>query len=250
MNMKRVKRRVHSGIVLEQEVYTVAPNTKNLRAAEPKPPREMTEEQRQRHNDLAALRRFTRIVNNNFTPQSLYVTLTFSDDFLPESAEDARLQLENYIRRLKYAAPDMAYVAVMGKGITSERWHYHMILDGVTEETISNKWNMGEVKRIENMRAHNIYDGVDHGADYTGLARYLFLHWTPEQGKGKRWKQSTNIIQPEKEAAKLVKRHYSIKKPPRAPKGYKLVESRQNEFGHLYFKYVKISNADSGHPRN
>lgn len=249
MNMKRVKRRVHSGIVLEQEVYTVAQNTRNIRAAEPKPSREMTDEQRQRHNDLAALRRFTRIVNNNFTPQSLYVTLTFSDLFLPESAQEARILLENYIRRLKYTAPDMVYVAVMGRGITSERWHYHLILDGVSEETISNKWNMGEIKRIEPLRAHNYYDGVDYGQDYTGLARYLFLHWTPEQGKGKRWKQSTNIIQPEKEAAQLIRRHYSIKKPPRAPKGYTLVESRENEFGHLYFKYVKTVDTCSGHLR-
>ena len=89
------------------------------------------------------------------------------------------------------------------------------------------------------LREHNKYNGVDYGADFTGLANYLFNHWTAEQG-GHRYYRTRNIEEPKKERVTLIRRDYSVDKPPRAPKGYKLVESECNEFGYLYFKYVKV----------
>lgn len=77
-----------------------------------------------------------------------------------------------------------------------------MISDGIPEETISGKWNDGSVIHIRHLREHNYYNGVDYGQDYTGLADYLFNHWTPEQG-GHRWKATRNLRQPEKEAPTL-----------------------------------------------
>lgn len=38
----------------------------------------------------------------------------------------------------------------------------------------------------------------------------------------------------------LIRLDYSVDKPPRAPKGYKIVERECNGFGYLYFKYVKV----------
>ena len=79
---------------------------------------------------------------------------------------------------------------------------------------------------------------VDYGQDYTGLADYLFNHWTPEQG-GHRWKATRNLRQPEKEAPTLALRTYTEKKAPIAPKGYKLVEARATKWGYIYYKYVR-----------
>ena len=107
------------------------------------------------------------------------------------------------------------------------------------EELIRQKWYLGSVVRIEHLKEHCYYDGVDHGQDYTGLANYLFDHWTPEQG-GHRWKGTKNLSQPERENPKEIKRQYSEQKPPRAPKGYVLVESKATRYGYLYFKYVRI----------
>lgn len=86
-----------------------------------------------------------------------------------------------------------------------------MISDGIPEETISGKWNDGSVIHIRHLREHNYYNGVDYGQDYTGLADYLFNHWTPEQG-GHRWKATRNLRQPEKEAPTLALRTYTERK--------------------------------------
>jgi len=112
-----------------------------------------------------------------------------------------------------------------------------MISEGVPEELIRKQWIYGDVLRIEHLREHNYYNGVDHGRDYTGLANYLFDHWTPEQG-GHRWKATRNLKKPEREPAKEIKRNYSENRPPRPPKGYILVESKVTRFGYMYFKYV------------
>ena len=90
---------------------------------------------------------------------------------------------------------------------------------------------------------------MDHGQDYTGLANYLFDHWTPEQG-GHRWRPTKNLRQPEREKPKEIKREYSEHKPPKAPKGYMLVESRATKYGYLYFKYVKIPDPPRRRPRD
>ena len=46
------------------------------------------------------------------------------------------------------------------------------------------------------------------------------------------------FCKPEREEAKEIKREYTEAKPPRAPKGYILVETKSTKYGYLYFKYV------------
>ena len=238
--MPLFKRKTYSGAVLEQEVYIIAPNTKKLKRAEPKPPPNMTLEERQQYNDKQALRRFIRNINTNFGPWAFYVTLTFIDAMLPETFKEARQILNNYIRRLQYAAPELMAVAVMGRGRKSGRIHFHLIIAGADVKTITGKWTGGGVTRVDPLRAHNIYNGKDHGPDYTGLATYLFKHWTPEQGTGKRWRQTKGLQPPEKKKPQRIKRRYSEAKPPKAPKGYFLVESKGTKYGYQYFKYVRL----------
>lgn len=103
------------------------------------------------------------------------------------------------------------------------------------------------IKRIEHLREHNYYSGVDHGQDFTALAIYLFDHWTEEQGAGKRWKQTKTVRQPERKRPTIPKRRYSVDKPPITPKGYMLVETHESNHylgGYLCFKYVKIPPPD------
>ena len=241
--MLRYKRITRSGAVLEQEVYDIAPNTKNLQKWEPKPINVRTHDEKEEYNRKKSLKRFVRIVNTNFSPKSFYVTLTYDNKQLPEDITDAKRDLDNYMRRLRYLFPAMVAVAVTGRGKRSGRIHFHLIISGIDRETILQKWTQGSVKRAEPLRQHNYYNGIDHGADYTGLAIYLFNHWTEEQG-GKRWKQTKTIQQPGRDKPQKIKRRYSLKKPPITPKGYMLVEKRKSAFyssGYLYFKYVRIA---------
>lgn len=113
-----------------------------------------------------------------------------------------------------------------------------MVSEGIPEDMITKLWGMGEIVRIEHLREHNYYSGIDHGQDYTGLANYLFDHWTPEQG-GHRWKKAGKLDKPDREPSTEVKRNYTENKPPRPPKGYILVESKATKYGYLYYKYVR-----------
>jgi hypothetical protein len=188
--MQRVKRRIFSGVVCEQEVYTVSDRA-NIKKAEPRP-RFKDDEERAQHRIGISKRKHQRLVNENFSPLSLYSTLTFDDDSEVHTFSEARRIRDNYFRRLQRACPDAKIIIYMGRGKSTNRIHFHMISDGIPEETISGKWNDGSVIHIRHLREHNYYNGVDYGQDYTGLADYLFNHWTPEQG-GHRWKATRNL---------------------------------------------------------
>ena len=127
----------------------------------------------------------------------------------------------------------------MGRGKGTHRIHFHMVSDGIPEETIRKKWKNGDVLRIEHLRESCTYQGKNIGQDYTGLANYLYDHWTEEQG-GQRYKYSRKTcIQPEEEPATECAREYSPERPPIAPKGYEFVSTEYNKYGYMCFHYVR-----------
>lgn len=239
----RVKRRIYSGAVCEQIVYTVPDGLKNLEESRPARPRFQTEEDRARHRDSVARRRNARIVNANFGDASSlarYGTLTFDDEHEVHTFPEARRVRDRFYRAIRRKYPKARIMIYMGRGEHTARIHFHILIDGVPEEFIREKWIYGSVIRLDPMREHNYYNGVDCGRDYTGLANYLFNHWTPEQG-GNRWKGSRSTLRKaECEKPTEAKRVYTMDHPPRAPKGYKLVESMETPYGFLYYKYVRI----------
>ena len=237
--MQKVKCRTFSGAVCEQEVFNIADNKKNIKTAEPQE-RFKNEEERDKHKLMMSRRHHERVINATFSAKSLYSTLTLDNDYEVHTFKEARMLRDRYIRRLKRFNPEAQICIYMGRGKATKRIHFHMLSNGLEEKAITDKWQYGAVLRVEKLKEHNYYNGVDHGQDYKGLANYLFDHWTPEQGKGShRWKQTKNICQPEREEPTIAKRNYSESKPPRAPKGYKLVEYQSNQYGYQYFKYVK-----------
>lgn len=232
----RAKRRIFAGSVCEQEVYTVPERVKDAGRYEPRP-RFSSKEEYEEFKRQIARRNFARKVNATFSPQSLYITLTLDRENEAHTYEEADAIINPFWRRLRRLNPDMQAVLSKGFGKRTSRIHFHMIVNGITEEQIREKWNAGKVARIEHLREHNYYNGVDHGQDYTGLANYLFDHWTKEQG-GHRWKQTRNARKPDRETPTVAKRVYTESKPPRPPKGYILVETKSTKYGYLYFKYV------------
>ena len=234
--MQRVKRRIFSGVVCEQEVFNVSDRLTDVKKAEPRP-RFKTEEEREQHKIGISRRKHARLVNENFSPRSLYSTLTLDDENEVHTFKEAKRIRDLFVRRLKYAFPDAVIFIYLGRGKNTNRIHAHMLSDGVPEEAIKKQWVYGNIVRINHLREHNYYDGVDHGQDYTGLANYLFDHWTKEQG-GHRWKQTRNARKPDRETPTVAKRVYTESKPPRPPKGYILVETKSTKYGYLYFKYV------------
>jgi len=207
----------------------------------PKPENIRTPEEKVRYNNHRSEKRFVRTVNTNFTSAAYYVTLTYDDEHLPKSYEEAQKNLDNYIRRLRHSNPNAKIIAVTGYGRRSGRLHHHLIIDFVSEGDILSKWTFGEIAKVEHLRKNNYYNGVNHGEDFTALAIYLHKH-TPSEHKGKRWKQTKNIQQPIQEKAERVKRIYTPARPPKTPDGFTLAEVKTCEFfnGYICFKYVRI----------
>lgn len=234
--MRRVKKRTFSGVVCEQEVFTISDRVQDIRKAEPRQ-RFKTPKEREQHRINISRKKHARYFNENFSPRSLYSTLTFDVEHECHEYRDVKRIRDLFVRRLKYAYPDAVIFIYVGRGKSTHRFHIHMVSDGIPEDFTEKKWEFGSVLRIEHLREHNYYNGIDHGQDYTGLANYLFDHWTPEQG-GHRWKQTRNAKKPDAEKPTEVKRNYSEAKPPRPPKGYIFVEAKSTKYGYQYFKYV------------
>lgn len=237
--MKRVKRRIDSGVVCEQIVFTVPDRTGDIKKAKPKV-RFKTPEERAEHRLGISRRKHARTFNANFSPASLYTTYTMDDEHEVHTFQEAKKVRDSLYNSIRRKYPKAKIMIYMGRGKSTHRIHFHMVTDGVPEEFIREKWKAGKVLRIEHLREHNYYNGVDCGQDYTGLANYLFNHWTEEQG-GHRWKGSRGtLVKPDYEDAVEVKRNYTVDKPPRAPKGYMLVEASETKYGYLHYKYVRI----------
>lgn len=243
--MKRIKKRIFSGSVCEQIVYC-ASDRADVRKSTPRL-RFKSEEEREQHRMGISRRNHARLVNENFSPTSLYSTLTFDDEHEIHTFEEAKRIRNLYVRRLKYAYPDAVIFIYLGRGKSTSRIHSHMLSEGVPEEIIRKQWIYGKIITCVHLRAHNFYNGIDHGQDYTSLANYLFNHWTPEQG-GHRWKQTTNARKPGQETPKEIRREYTENKPPRPPKGFMLVETISTPYGYNYFKYVRIPDKKTRNP--
>lgn len=239
--VRRHKRRIFFGHVCEQIVYRVAAGAE-LKTSRPKKPRFANKAERTEFNRKNSERRFAALVNANFSPTSLYSTLTLADEYEVHSAQEMRKIRDNYYRRLCYRFPEAKIVMVYGRGKSTSRFHLHMITDGIPASELARLWGLGSVAESKALRKHNYYldkngSKVDHGQDYTSLANYLHGHWREEFG-GHRWKASRNCVKPEAEPATEAVRDYSTERPPVAPRGYVLVEARATQYGFLYFKYV------------
>lgn len=244
--IKRYKKRIFSGPVCEQIVWSAS-----ARAASARPPRPRfkSEQERAEHRRLIARRHCAQLVNSSFTPKGWFITLTFDDDNEMEYFSDARRERDNFRRRLRYRCPEARFMIFMGRGKSTNRIHFHVIAEGVTEEDIAVCWKLGSVKRMSHLREHNrTKDGADVGRDLTSLASYCFDHWTAEQG-GHYYSASRNLERPEEEEATECVREYSEAHPPLPPKGYRLVEASSTPYGYLYFRYVKIPPEPGGRRR-
>lgn len=238
---KRHKRRKFSGRVCEQIVYKVADGA-DPKTSRPKKTRFQTREEQDEFNRKISEGKLEALVNANFGPTSLYSTLTLDAENEVHTAAEMRQIRNRFYRRLLYKYPNAKIVIVYGQGKSTSRFHLHMISDGIPEDEIGRIWGLGSVIEVRHLREHNYYmdengNKVDHGRDYKALADYLHGHWKKEFG-GHRYKASRSCVRPEPEPATEAVRDYSLTRPPVAPRGYILVESRATKYGFLYFKYV------------
>jgi hypothetical protein len=147
---------------LEVQVFPVFKRGNTSRRGRSKP----TSEMQARLNQKNAERALTRILNANFTEDDISVTLTFSDEYLPDTYEEAERLFKNFIRRLGYlrkkrGLPEMRYVKIPGPG----RFHFHVPMSGgISDKELQRLWPYGYANAI-----HFVFD--ENGLE--GHARYI-----------------------------------------------------------------------------
>lgn len=163
-------------------------------------------------NEKNSRKECERTINENFTNDDIWGTLTYTDANMPSSMKEAQHDMVLYIGRLNYerkkmGMPNLRYVYVTecsDKG----RWHHHFVCDGdMGLEAVERKWRKGRRNQVRRLQKDE--NGL------SGMAYYITKQKHPElEGKEpkpvgkyqKAWKASKGLRKPE-----VRKNHYKFK---------------------------------------
>ena len=129
------------GYYLEADIFPVFAKANKRRKAKYRP----TSDMQSRLNQRNAERYITRLLNDNFTEEDISVTLTYNDEYLPSTLEEAEADVYNFLRRLKrlrkkLGLAEIVYVKILGQG----RIHFHIpMTGGVDDKAIQRLWPYG-----------------------------------------------------------------------------------------------------------
>jgi len=172
-------------------------------------------------NERHAETKLRRLINTNYGPGDLHITLTYEKDNRP-TPEEAKEDFEKYIRKIralfKKNGEEAKYIKVTeykNKGI-----HHHLIInmpDSIPVKEFIRIW--GKKKG----RPHFTY--FDDSGQYRKLAHYLIKETSktfkePGSPSHKRWNASKNLKQPDIKKKIVPAREW--KKEPEPLKGYQL----------------------------
>ena len=203
------------GEYVEIDIFPVFKKAKGGRRAKYKP----TSDMQARLNQRNAERAITRILNTNFTDKDISLTLTYKDEHLPKTFEEAERQAKNFLRRVKrlrakIGLDEIKWVMIPGAG----RYHFHIPMSGgIGDETLQDLWPYGYCNIIhlefdENgIEGHARYAATQFELDQIDIFSLFDINeetgeLTEKEGKlgsrakGKRrYTCSRNIIRPETE---------------------------------------------------
>ena len=181
-----VTRTYKAGSMIEAEIFPAFLDKKDFSRA--KRSTASTDKQK-KLNEKRAVKKLIRKINANFSKNDLWITLGYDNDHLPETLEQAKRDLKNYIRRIQELRKKLGikeplryiYVTEFGEG----RVHHHILISGdMDRDTLENMWTLCERKNSRRLKPD------DFGL--TGLAVYLSKD---PQGK-KRWGCSKGLKEP------------------------------------------------------
>lgn len=147
---------IWSGHYLEVEAYPIWTLPSGRRGKKGK----SSSNAQQNLNDKNTKKRLIRLVHVNFTEEDMWATLTYANGRLPADHEQAKKDMQNYIRRLKrwlkkqkkYASFELKYIYVTEHDSDEEkgkvRIHHHMITNFPDRDVVEDLWNGGEGYRL------------------------------------------------------------------------------------------------------
>ena len=140
-----------------------------------------TKASQQRLNDKNSANALSRLINLNFTENDYALHLTYDQESLPASPEEAQKNIQNFIRRLKRVykkqGAELKYIHITEQGEKSDRVHHHLIISGeVDRTTIESVWHLGYANTRTLQFSKSGCIGL---ATYVTKQRLLFRHFTP-----------------------------------------------------------------------
>ena len=207
-------------------------------------PSNPTTERQQKRNQRRGKINLAILLNANFDNCCRLATLTYTDDNLPESYDDAKNNFAKYIRSVrrlyKKRDDDIKYISCTEYGKGTNRLHHHIVIDSVIpEKELEAKWKYGTVIINE------LY-----GEEYSDLAAYLAKkdNWAENGGHGRKWSTSRGLYRPEEEITEIPES--LVRSEPHADPGYHLVDKtvvhRVSDDGYLYQSFFEVKD-DGGY---
>lgn len=182
-----VTKTVTAGPIREIEIYPVY--KKNETPDEWKPKK--SKEAQKNLNDKNARKNLIRLINTNFKNGDYLITLNYSEDKSPKDHEEAKKNMQNFIRRLNYQLKKRnlekaKYIYITEHSIVKKiRCHHHLIISTqLPIDEVEALWKLG---RRNNMKKLNTDE-----MGLTGIATYL----TKDPSGKKRWCSSNNLKKP------------------------------------------------------
>lgn len=208
---------------------------------------EKTQEAQKKVNERNAETRLRWLINTNFGYQDIHLVLTYKRENRPETPEDAKTDLEKFLRKLrnhyKKLGKELKYIAVTE--YKNGAIHHHLIINSIDTRCLTELWQHGQPRPTY----------LDNSGQYSNLASYLIKETrktfdSPEGTHKKRWCASKNLKQPE--IIKKIIPVNSWRKEPKAKKGYVLeinsIRSGIHEltgYPYQFYSMVKICIKDN-----
>lgn len=181
--------------------------------------RESSESQKRR-NERHAARHRRQVANASFSEAGFYVTMTYDDEYLPDSFESAKRDLSNYIRRVRSKAwrtLNILPASIRVMGIVAGPWqdgklhngkgsrcHSHILIEAVGttkekniqfRELLEQEWAAGRGKDRESMGTVRT-SRLNMRDRLSGLMEYLEHH----KYRGEvYWYQAKNLVMPQEQ---------------------------------------------------
>lgn len=189
-----------------------------------------TSVQQAAYNEELAIRRLTRILNENFSPEDWFITLHYERQTRPDTLKAAKTQLTYFLRKLsrryKSVAAELKWVKSTAYGERGALHHHIVVTKGVPISTITALWkeHIGASIKARPPEYRALYDT----GEYSSLAAYIYGQ--AEKSKApdedfldtfgmKHWSCSRNCKIPQPEKPKVIE-EILWKEPPVAWAGY------------------------------
>lgn len=193
-----------------------------------------------------AVRRLARILNCNLTEDWIFLTLTYSEEALPSSPQEAVKRMQLFLRRLRSRGVRFAGVWITAdkdsRTAEIKRLHHHVVISGqgisLTGGKKKTAWAGGQT--LEDIWGSGIVlaTPIEETDDYTQMAVYLVRQAVSGEDV-KKWHTSRDLKQPEIISEEIIDRPQALRAPGGADVK-EITEYDEQSCSH-YIRYVAQS---------